>query len=491
MKKRLINNYALSLSSIVLVLFLNLISTLFYKIETIKEGYAIFFYISVAVFAFIVFSARAVNGRFTVYHMLIVGCFLFYFGGQALVAFGYFDKLSEDRVFSIVDGRIPLEACITSMILILSILLMINAGYCLFSKTIPFSSNKQQKSNTALLRCGLVIFWITLIPTMMSLSRSAFLNFTLGHLGYRSEKIEETGIWFVCSYLMGWFRPACYMVLIASKGKKKASMVGYTGILLYCILYLLSGSRYQLIEVAFCIFSIRYLWGNKKLKKQTILKLIAILFAFGVALKAIGYFRNDASSTSFSEALVEVFSDNIFYQLLSTTSTTFTTISNVVFRCPQDIPFNFGKGYLGSLLFVLPSFARPADMTMLNIDVETIFSPLYYNWTVSGYGSSFVAEMFFNFGYYSLAVSFILGVFIAVISERFYKASSNSDHFSFFFYMYLFSELLWAIRSDTYLIPRHVLLYCLLPYIFYLLFKNAMNKDKSIYYSTVLREETL
>lgn len=436
------------------------------EVYTVYTIFALFIYISMF------YTSKKSAGEWNSYHIFLAMTFAFYFGGQFLVAFGYYDQLAT-RMFSVVDNRVTLSAKIEAMNYILIVISLINFGYIwatskstIHSLRNDLRENDNKISLSLMYQIATVLFVITVVPTFLSLGKSVVLSQTLGHLGYRSEKAAETGIWFLFSYISGWFRPACFMMLLSATNRRK-KIVPLIGVLAYSALYLMTGSRYQIIEIAYCLFAIEFVWSRRILNRKQIVKfLIAALILFTI-LKAVGFARADTAGAGiFSlETLQQVFKENIIYEMFYTTSTTFTTISNAIMRCPSEIPFNFGKGYIGALTYILPSALRPADMTIFNVDVEQVFSHLYYNWDLSGYGSSFLAEMYYNLGKLSYMVCPLLGYFMGKIVSKLKIYANGKNAYGFFCLMLLFSELVWGVRSDLFLIPRHMFLYVFLPWV--------------------------
>lgn len=456
--------YAAMLSMIT-ILMTNVLSSI--RSDDIVFIYTIYTFVSIFVYFGMFYTSKKCSGEWNSYHIFLFLTFAFYFGGQFLVTFGYFDKLAE-RMFSVVDNRVPIYAKIEAMNFVLMIMSLINFGYILQTSKCLLVNDFTCKRipDSLIFQVSFVLFVITIIPTFLSLGRSVILSKTLGHLGYRSEKAAETGIWFLFSYLSGWYRPSCFMMMLSAETKIR-KRIPFIGLFIYSVLYLMTGSRYQIIEIAYCLFAIEFIWTQKKIdRKQTFKFLILALFLFTL-LKAVGFSRTDTTGVGiFSiEAIKMVFRENIIYELFYTTSTTFTTISNAIMRCPSEVAFNHCKGYIGALLYVLPSFLRPSDMLFFNTDVEQVFSHLYYNWNLSGYGSSFIAEMYYNLGKFSYVLSPIFGFLLAKIVFGLKKTSEMNNSFGFYFLMLLFSEIIWGVRSDLFLIPRHIFLYVFIPWV--------------------------
>lgn len=482
--------FAISNSTLVSILHTSFLVVVLSCLELVdfrdvQTAFITYTIVTILAYGSMIYTSKTSSKGWNSYHIFLVLTFAFYFGGQFLVTFGYYEQLA-DRMFSVVDQRVTLNAKIQAMNYVLIVLMLINVGYNWKWSKIDFSNTR--KKNTTInkkliLQIAMILFWITIIPTFISLGKSVVLSATLGHLEYRSEKAAETGIWFLFSYISGWFRPACFMILLAAENKR-SKIVAYAGLIAYCCLYLMTGSRYQIIEIAYCVFAINYIWKDKKIKRGNLVKVIILGLVLVTALKAIGYARAvETGASIFSiEAIKQVFQDNIIYEIFYTTSTTFTTISNAIMRCPTGIPFNMGKGYLGALLYILPSSLRPSDMTIFNTDVESVFSSLYYNWTLSGYGSSFVAELYYNLGVFGFLVAPFFGGFMARIIGKM-ECYSNYQHvYAFYSMIFLFSELLWGVRSDLFLVPRHMFLYVFIPWIVLKILHNLISKKSGVSY---------
>lgn len=432
----------------------------------LEIGYTRFMFIVIPIYIWILLSSYLLKNEFDFYFGFIFVTLLFYFGGQILVSLGYYDKLSI-RDFSVIDGRIPNEFIFEAMKSILIYLLCIHIGY-LFSS---LNNNRKYKisilnskiiTKESLRKVSILLICISIFPMLIRMSQGAIQAQTLGHLTYRSLKVAETGVSKILSFIMGWFIPSCYLLLICSK-KRSDDIIAYSCILLYVIIYILTGSRYQLIEIIVVIVLINIFWkNNKKINKTYIIKMILGALIVSVFLKVLGYIRAGNEMTVMA-IVSDIMENNIIYEILYTTSTTFTTISNIFYCCPNMIPFNYGKGLLGSLLYCLPNFMRPEWISSLNIDVEKVFSPLYYNWDISGYGSSFIAEAYFNYSYLTPLFMMIFGLLIGWICKNIKQSSNNKDYCMFYFLAYLSSELFWGIRNDLFLIPRHLCLYVFIP----------------------------
>jgi oligosaccharide repeat unit polymerase len=388
------------------------------------------------------------------------------------------------RYFSIVDGRIPNEFQFQAMKYILLSLLFLHIGYVLVlsinnreNRTIRINNVNNTTKILALRKVALVIFFVTLIPMLLRMGHSISLASSYGHLVYRSLKANEEylGGWFYISYITGWFIPACYMLLITATTNKQKN-IGLVIIGIYCVLYLFTGSRYQLIEIVTSVLLIQIYWHKIELTSRTVFKYLIFSILILIVLKGVGYTRDLSTGTQLLtiDNVKTIFKSGLIYEVLSTTSTTFTTISNAIYHCPTTINYNCGLNLLGSIAYIFPRFLRPSWINMIN--VESVFSPLYYGWTISGYGSSFLAEAYYNYGYFSYIVMIVYGLVLAKICNMIRNSSQKMDPYRIYISIYLCSEIIWAIRSDLYLIPRHMVLYVIIPISFARLIEMKRNK---------------
>ena len=96
--------------------------------------------------------------------------------------------------------------------------------------------------------------------------------------------------------------------------------------------------------------------------------------------------------------------------------------------------------------------------------VDTVFSPLY-TVTNAGMGSSYIAEGYWNFGYFSLIYFAGFGFAWGKLEERF-KMQCNRPAKSasvFFITIYLMFFLIFTVRSDLMEFGRSFVYYALIP----------------------------
>lgn len=424
--------------------------------------------LAILVYLWIILSAPAkVENKINLYRIFILLTIPFYFGGQILILSGYATELGAER-YSLIDGRLSLESSIRAMQFIISSLLCVHIGYLSSDpthdkgiRTNKVSINENVMKGIDLVASLLII--VTIGPSIARLVYDIATSRTLGHLAAFNMRSEEDylGIWFIFTYIQGWFLPACYMKLIA--GKTRLPVYILLGV--YCVLYLMSGSRFQILLILFCVFLIEIYWNERRINKRSIIKLLLFGWLMLVILRSVSYTRDTTGSGLSWDSIKDVIGGGVLYEGLFETSTTFTSIVSIIERCPSYLPFNCGKSVVGSLIYVLPSFLRPSWFGKIVLHISAVLSPLYYGFKGAGYGSAFLAEAYFNYGYFSYIVLILFGIILGWLIRKIVHSASEKDAYSFIVSMYIMSELVWGIRADLYLVPRHVVYYVLIPLI--------------------------
>lgn len=133
---------------------------------------------------------------------------------------------------------------------------------------------------------------------------------------------------------------------------------------------------------------------------------------------------------------------------------------------------------MGSILLFLPSFMRFDFFETYNLVVSATFSPLYYNTNLIGYGSSFITEAYYNFGYLMFPFMILMGALFGKLENLLIKAKVTRNAPLFFLITYVLSELIYIVRNDIYAIPRFVIFYAIVPLVLYKCLNLFFKKKK-------------
>lgn len=411
---------------------------------------------------------KKVNQKLNLFLIFVAITIPFYFGGQILIILGFGNQLKEEA-YSLVDARVEMKYNVEAMKYIIICLQVLTIGYLCIgdgNHSSRLFCNQHKFNFKAINKMATILLVISFVPTIARLIYDIVMAQIMGHLGLMHAKSEEDylGIWNIFTYIKGWFLPACLMKIACGSNKGKA--VGHVFLFIYCVLYLFSGSRYEIIQVAFAVMVLYSYGTTQKIDKRKLLWISVIGYVGLIVLRSVSYTRDETGSGISMESIIDVIGGGVFYESFFETSTTFTSVSNLLKYCPSVLPFNYGLSVVGSLLYVLPDFLRPSLIEHIVLHISAELSPYYYGFEGAGYGSAFITEAYFNYGYFAFLYVFFVGLAIRKLTDTISSSVLNGNKIGLLVCTYIMTEMIWAIRSDMYLIPRHLVYYMFLPLFF-------------------------
>ena len=389
---------------------------------------------------------------------LIIFLSIFFYYGQHLLAVFFPNYLYTEQVNHVLDGKLNDSSIIHATFIAVECLLCVFAGD--FSKT--FDSTKDEEAEIAdydiklqaLKYVGWFFLLISIYPTVrlqLALNR---LNYVYGYLGRRALETDPNyyqilGLNPMVSAIAKYFLISIYALLIAYKGKKYRFLI-YGLVVMYCALYYFTGSRYEIVKLLVVIFLIETIWiktpERKDLRKYLRVGLIVVLaFTAGSVIRTAGM--------HFSDVLAQASLGDMLWE----PGITFTSISNVIDKCPSVVDFFYGKSIIGAVLQCLPAFLRFGFFEKYTLHTSATFAHLYYNTTTHGYGSSFVAEGYYNLGVLVYIYMFLYGLFLGWITRILKNAKSTRSPYSFLALAVTCGSLVYGVRNDLSSIPREIL----------------------------------
>ena len=430
----------------------------------------------------LVSSYRIAKG-INIYFALIILTIPFYLGDQLALLLG-FEELMMQSDHSILDGIISDKVIFQAMFFLMESLLCLHLGYLIAYKSKKNKELYEQKRECVNIRqiksmkyIGWVFYVLTIIPTIVIRLYDIYMSILLGHLDYRLSG-GATGIFYYFDYLADWFVPACFILLIFAD-KKLEKNFATISIIIYCVLYLLSGKRMEIVGFVFATVCIFIYWYKIKISYKKAIKYciwgILAIFVFQI----VGVARNNAGGLNMfsADTIAEILGGSFIYGILETTGNTFTSIANTIRCVPEYLDFNYGKSILGSILYILPSTLREPYLSSIVTHISAVLSPYYYGWNISGYGSSFITEAFFNYGYFGVIIIAIYGIVVGKVINSIENVNLKKP-FEFYLAIYMCLEIANGVRNDLYFIPRHIVLYVLLPYLLSVLLRKSRIRYK-------------
>ena len=408
-----------------------------------------------AAYVFMIYNCLRMKGATNLLFIMLCLSIPFYYG-QHIVAMFDPKYLLNSQTYSILDGKLPDECIINASFLIIACMLLLSGAFLAHK-----DSRKQQKEREAVvvkpslerklsaLRITAVVFLlISAVPTVRYLLAQYALTQTYGYLGRRNLEVESNyfqilGVSYFVVTLSQFFLPALYALLMYVK-KRAGKIIVYALMIAYFILYYMTGSRFNLLKMLVTAFLIRVIWikplSKKELKKYVWAGVVfVVLFSVGTILRNIG-----GGTIKLDQVLDELTPSGTLWE----SGITFTTVSNLMDKCPSVVPFFYGKSWLGSVLQCLPERLRFGFFEKYSLQTSSTFSRLYYDTTMFGYGSSFIAEGYYNFGFFVLPIMLLFGGFLSWMNNRLQLAKKTSSPYLFLVLVYVCGELAYGIRND-------------------------------------------
>lgn len=303
---------------------------------------------------------------------------------------------------------------------------------------------------------GTVLFAASIIPTIYYWIYAGTVGRTLGYSEMKAinAAASRSSLIFYSSVISGWFLPSCYMLIISSKSKLETSLVklALAGL---ALLIFRAGTRYRAIEIVVAYVLIDRYWidRDKKINLKKYVVIIGAVFVISVLIRLarIGGNYSGLGSISILSSLVG-----------DTGSTNMINCAALQF-IPDKADYGYGISFLYGLVAVLPNSLRQSIFPNFQTDITGDLLTKMSGVTWSSFGSSIIAEGFFNFGYFSLLLMILYGVMIGKIVNIQKNRIGQLSPCKFLAYVYICSEFVFAIRSEFSSSFRSIIYYVLIP----------------------------
>ena len=402
----------------------------------------------------IVFRIRR---EFNVFFIFIVLCYLFSFGQCILVILG---GKPFEGVFGVSRGFFSAKELLKAAIFVLLAIDITSIGYCLNKNTaIPRTKEKPVfVYSDALNRVGWILLIITIVPTLYLLFKDIS---TMSTLGYGNTLVNASGIDKVFSICAGLFQSSL-LILYCLEEKHRKILLSVIGI--YCALQLFGGSRIAVFRYVIVFFVLSHLLRKEITRGKWILiavlgAVLVVIFSLVSSVRTV-VFMSDNLGELIKESFMNLADDNFIFTSLREMGNTQCLNTLVINQCPDKIGFNFGLSYLRSFYGVFPNFLGLAYNS-----VDTVFSELY-TVTNAGMGSSYIAEAYWNFGYFAFIFYVFYGWLWGKLTEKFKSfCSYGGNARDLFFTVFLMWYMIFTVRSDFMEFGRSLVYYAIVPII--------------------------
>jgi oligosaccharide repeat unit polymerase len=388
--------------------------------------------------------------------------YLFSFGQSMLYAFGY--QLSEKSAFSIINGYFSTDTFYQSSLFALCAIGLTSLGICCINekKINEIKGRPHFFNEKKMVQLGWLLMLISVFPKFYCLYLDIITTFTSS---YGATIQDYQGIAKIYSLISGFFVSAIIILIcFETSQKKRLIMWGIIGT--YLILELAGGSRISIVRLGIMILLLWKIYFkniNRKRRFQIILGIIVALFALSLISATRIYFNNAENIAGLlSKSALSLLRENYFLKIISEMGNSQIVNLLVLKNCPVNSPFQYGLSYLKMISAIFPSLPGVQNTNYIGIDIT--FSALY-PLTTAPMGATYIAEAFWNFGWFSLPVFTLLGFFIGKISVKFYELSNmeNSNAEKMFIIAYLMYYMIFIVRGELLGFGRSFVWYALIP----------------------------
>lgn len=214
-------------------------------------------------------------------------------------------------------------------------------------------------------------------------------------------------------------------------GRKKVYFMLYC---LYQVVWMFAGQR-ALPMICIIVAFWLYFGFEKRIRFWDLLKVAALGYAGLVVLNVIREFR----SSGFEGLTMEhIFGVNVIYDTMVEFGVT-VNIWGYVLNFTGDHPFGAGLVYM--IAFILPK------VSWLGLDPKVY--DIYAVLDLSTAGSSYLAEMLFEFQSFGYAAVFLYGVFVRWLDRRVYLLVSTKQYVKLIKYIALVVMVIFCVRTGT------------------------------------------
>ena len=225
-----------------------------------------------------------------------------------------------------------------------------------------------------------------------------------------------------------FFDAGLFFLLYAQTDRRKQKFYLVAVIVYKCIM-MSTGARQD--KVAFLLVWLYvYFFIINKITVKKLALLVVVCIAGFMFISAIGTIRvNDTVSLSQTLSLLQSGTmNNVIGGALGEFGSAFDTLEVAIKYTPSEIPFGWGKSYVAGLLSIIPLLVNQIP----SLAKAVMFVNQLPKHVTFALGGSFLGELFYNFSWFGIIGSSVVGAFITKLHngivddsscDNFYKAS--------------------------------------------------------------------
>lgn len=456
-KRLSINRYALY-QFLITVLLVIITFALLTVDSDVEKNLKVVSILGIILFLICINFWKKISGTLFSLYIFFLGSFYLFNMGQSLLYLFNIDFQGYDTYvwlnhFEILNAQLYTLICIS----LLNMGALLSASSNIAKKNIE----SDEKTIRSMKIAGLLMFFVTFIPFMITLVKLWIDSRTLGYAG-AFESIAGRSSWNKIVDLLGEFcLPSLFMIYISFKRNKSIKIISGGMLIIFAIIYLVIGDRTLPASVVLGFFWLRsnLKLGNSKVKMPFGL-LISSLF-FAVIIPSIGTLRN-TSKITFSNLINNILVNNSLVEGITDTIATLGYSIFPLVKTMDIIPiskgYSYGNTYFFALLSIFPNLFGGVHISVKKAGL----AKWLMDYLDMGYGPgySFTAEAWYNFGWLGVLCMLVIGY---MYGKFLYGNTSDLGKFItvVFFVLTITSprrDMLTVVRSVTYYIGLPVVL---------------------------------
>lgn len=371
--------------------------------------YTVAFLCSLSITLFIISSFYLRVRKLNVYFIFIILTYVFHFGQVFLYIFGINNPLPPKFNINYYETSVLVNSLYYSLIVIVIFQIV---GFLLLKKIINYSINiskKQIADNKIDSSFFIIMILITILPYLYVDISQMLLASELGYVD-----AYKFGNSYFLSLFVNFFLISLFGFLTSTNNRKLGRIIIIIFAIWNVIKMFTVGNRSQPMAI---LLALVFIYISISKPKKIKIKPIHIVFGLLILLLLpyIAYIRNSTSNTNeYSNFIFYLLNDNPISYLLAEFGGTILTLFTVIDIVPKIVSFSNGLTYLGSLTILLPfSTTIFGGYFSAHISVGETMNSFFGG----GLGGSWIAELYFNFGYFGILFVPIYSFCIKRISD--------------------------------------------------------------------------
>lgn len=323
-------------------------------------------------------------------------------------------------------------------------------------------TERAYSTEKALLRVGWILLCVAFVPTVLVFKEAIQIVLSRGYFGLY-ETAPDIGLSGWHNVLSAFIVPASLLLLAGSTRSTVARGSSVAVIGVYVLIMLFFGWRSKAVMSA-----VAYLWLWHRTVRPLPATVIAVVGTSAFFLfPVIKIIRDIPGSERLSLPLYLHQFFLLDNPIIATVSEFGITMRNVAFTVdlvPLTRPFALGLSYLYALLTLVPNLfwaIHPSQAYHLGTWLTSTVAPRYFA-AGGGYGYSFLAEAYLNFGWLGLPLA--LGLMGYYYSKFTLWAQRQDDPARLAVVACFLSFFLFFVRAESMSVVRPFVWYSLIPY---------------------------